>query len=114
MDFSSGGVEFQLDLAVADAQSLKVESSKDLVTQLKAQLGEAEGLEVLSVEPRECEGYPGALQRLRLAETGELLAQWLIAVPEGAIFVGVTYLDQALEPVLTRFLDSVSLSVEGS
>jgi hypothetical protein len=114
MDFAQEGIEFQLDIAVSDGQTLKIDSSRELVKQLKAQLADAEGLELIAVQAKECEGYPGALQKLRVTESGELLTQWLIAVPEGTIFIGVTYTEQVVEPVVERFLDSIQLSVEGA
>ena len=82
LDEEYAGAELQFDLAVTVGQVLEVASSEQLAEQLKEELKDNEQLETISVEPRSCGEFPGAVQQMRLRETGEFLMQWLIATPD--------------------------------
>lgn len=112
LDYDLKGAEVSFDLAVSDGQSLEVESSEELARHLRAELKENEDLDVISVEPKMCEGFPGALQKLRLKEGGEIVMQWLVIVPDATIFAGVTFLDLNLEKVGEKFFESLVVSVD--
>jgi len=109
LDEEYAGAEIQFDLAVGVGQVLDVASSTLLAERLRDELKDNEQLETISVEPRSCAEFPGAVQHLRLRETGETLMQWLIATPEGTIFAGVTFTDQRLVAVGEKFLASISV-----
>jgi hypothetical protein len=91
---------------------LEVTSSEQLAEHLREELKDNEQLETISVTPRSCEEFPGAVQHMRLRETGESLMQWLIATPEATIFAGVTFTDQRLVAVGEKFLSSISVTDE--
>jgi hypothetical protein len=110
LDEEYAGAELQFDLAVSVGQVLQVASSAQLAEQLKEELKENEQLETISVEPRSCREFPGAVQHMRLRETGETLMQWLIVTPEDTIFAGVTFTDKRLAPVGERFIASISVT----
>ena len=110
LDEEYDGAELQFDLAVSVGQVLEVSSSEQLAAQLKDELKDNEQLETISVEPRSCGEFPGAVQHMRLRETGESLMQWLIATPEDTIFAGVTFSDARLARVGEKFLQSISLT----
>jgi hypothetical protein len=110
LDEEYAGAELQFDLAVSAGQVLEVASSTQLAEQLKEDLKDNEQLETISVEPRSCGEFPGAVQHMRLRETGELLLQWLIATPEDTIFAGITFVDERLKRVGEKFLASVSVT----
>jgi hypothetical protein len=99
LDEEYDGAELQFDLAVSVGQVLEVSSSEQLAAQLKDELKDNEQLETVSVEPRSCGEFPGAVQHMRLRETGEILMQWLIVTPEDTIFAGVTFTDERLAAV---------------
>jgi hypothetical protein len=109
LDEEYAGAELQFDLAVSVGQVLQVASSAQLADQLREELKDNEQLETISVEPRSCGEYPGAVQHMRLRESGEILMQWLIATPDDTIFAGVTFLDERLKKVGEKFLESISL-----
>lgn len=109
LDEEYAGAELQFDLAISVGQALDVASSARLAELLKEELKDNEQLETISVTPRSCAEFPGAVQHLRLRETGETLMQWLIATPEGTIFAGVTFTDQRLVAVGEKFLASISV-----
>jgi len=109
LDEEYAGAELQFDLAVTVGQVLEVSSSQQLADQLQEELKENEQLETISVEPRSCGDFPGAVQHMRLRESGEFLMQWLIATPEDTIFAGVTFMDQRLARVGEKFLASISV-----
>lgn len=108
LDEEYAGAEIQFDLAVGVGQVLDVASSTLLAERLRDELKDNEQLETISVEPRSCGEYPGAVQFMRLRESGEILMQWLIATPEDTIFAGVTFLDEGLKKIGERFLSSIS------
>jgi hypothetical protein len=110
LDEEYAGAELQFDLAVTVGQVLEAPSSARLAEQLKEELKDNEQLETISVEPRSCGEFPGAMQKMRLRETGEMLMQWLIATPEDTIFAGVTFMDQRLLDVAEKFLASISVA----
>lgn len=110
LDKDYGGSELQFDLAVSVGQVLEVASSEHLAAQLKDELQDNEHLEALTIEPRSCGEFSGAVQHLRLRETGEMLLQWLIATPDGTIFAGVTFNDERLLSVGEKFLGSINVS----
>ena len=112
LDEEYAGAELQFDLAVTVGQVLEVASSEQLADQLKEELKDNEQLETISVEPRSCGEFPGAVQHMRLRETGEILMQWLIATPEDTVFAGVTFMDQRLFGVGEKFLASISVTDE--
>ena len=112
LDEEYAGAELQFDLAVSEGQVLAVTSSEQLAQHLREELKDNEELETISVTPRSCEEFPGAVQHMRLRETGESLMQWLIATPEATIFAGVTFTDQRLVPVGEKFLSSISVTDE--
>jgi hypothetical protein len=112
LDEEYAGAELQFDLAVSAGQVLEVTSSEQLAEHLREELKDNEQLETISVTPRSCEEFPGAVQHMRLRETGESLMQWLIATPEATIFAGVTFTDQRLVAVGEKFLSSISVSDE--
>lgn len=109
LDEEYAGAGLQFDLAISVGQALDVASSARLAELLKEELKDNEQLETISVTPRSCAEFPGAVQHLRLRETGETLMQWLIATPEGTIFAGVTFTDQRLVAVGEKFLASISV-----
>lgn len=112
LDEEYAGAELQFDLAVSIGQVLEVTSSEQLADQLKEELKDNEQLETISVTPRSCEEFPGAVQVMRLRETGETLMQWLIATPEATIFAGVTFTDNRLSRVGEKFIASISVTDE--
>ena len=112
LDEEYAGAELQFDLAVSAGQVLEVTSSEQLAEHLREELKDNEQLETISVTARSCEEFPGAVQHMRLRETGESLMQWLIATPEATIFAGVTFRDQRLVAVGEKFLSSISVSDE--
>ena len=112
LDEEYAGAELQFDLAVTVGQVLEVASSTELADQLKEELKDNEQLETISVEPRSCGEFPGAVQHMRLRETGEFLMQWLVATPEDTVFAGVTFMDQRLAAVGEKFLASISVTDE--
>ncbi|MEN9846884.1 MAG: hypothetical protein RIS36_2031 [Pseudomonadota bacterium] len=112
LDEEYAGAELQFDLAVSEGQVLEVTSSEQLAQFLREELKDNEQLETISVTPRTCEEFPGAVQHMRERETGESLLQWLIATPEATIFAGVTFTDQRLVPVGEKFLASISITGE--
>ena len=112
LDEEYAGAELQFDLAVTIGQALEVASSEQLAEQLKQELKDNEQLETISVEPRSCGEFSGAVQHMRLRETGEFLMQWLIATPEDTIFAGVTFMDQRLARLGEKFLESISVTEE--
>jgi hypothetical protein len=112
LDEEYAGAELQFDLAVTVGQVLEVASSEQLAEQLKEELKDNEQLETISVEPRSCGEFPGAVQQMRLRETGEFLMQWLIATPDDTVFAGVTFTDQRLSRVGEKFLESISVTDE--
>jgi hypothetical protein len=112
LDEEYAGAELQFDLAVSVGQVLEVASSEQLAQQLREELKDNEQLETISVEPRSCDDFPGAVQQMRLRETGEILMQWLIVIPEGTIFAGVTFMDKRLARVGEKFLASISVGDE--
>ena len=112
LDGEYAGAELQFDLAVTVGQILEVASSEQLAEQLKEELKDNEQLETISVEPRSCGEFPGAVQQMRLRETGEFLMQWLIATPDDTVFAGVTFTDQRLSRVGEKFLESISVTDE--
>ena len=91
-------------------QSLDFDSSDELATRLREDLKEEQGLEVLSVDPRPYQDFPGVVQRMHLKETGELHTQWLIATPSDTVFVGVTFTDKRLEALVERFLAGITIT----
>ena len=103
----SGVVHF--DLVVTPGQMLMVSSSEGLAQQLRKELAADPELELLGVEPRSCGELSGAVQRMRLRDSGDFLTQWVIAAPEGTIFAGVTSLDVQNEALVERFLSSVEV-----
>jgi hypothetical protein len=109
LDEEYAGAELQFDLAVSVGQVLQVASSAELAERLREELKDNEQLETISVEPRSCGEYPGAVQHMRLRESGEILMQWLIATPDDTVFAGVTFLDERLKKVGEKFLASISL-----
>ncbi len=113
LDEEYAGAEFQFDLAVSAGQVLEVNSSAQLAAHLQEELKENEQLETISVTPRSCGDFPGAVQHMRLRDTGETLMQWLITTPEATIFAGVTFMDQRLVAVGEKFLSSISVTDEG-
>jgi hypothetical protein len=110
LDQDFGDSELQFDLAVSVGQVLDAASSEQLAVQLKEELHDNEQLEPISIEPRSCGEFPGAVQHLRLRETGEMLLQWLISTPDGTIFAGVTFTDERLLSVGEKFLGSINVS----
>lgn len=112
LDEEYAGAELQFDLAVSEGQVLEVTSSEQLAAHLREELKDNEQLETISVTPRSCDEFPGAVQHMRLRDTGESLLQWLIATPEATIFAGVTFTDQRLVPVGEKFLASISITDE--
>ena len=108
LDEEYAGAELQFDLAVTVGQVLEVASSEQLADRLREELKDNEQLETISVEPRSCGEYPGAVQYMRLRESGELLMQWLIATPEDTVFAGITFSDERLKRVGEKFLASIS------
>ena len=112
LDEEYAGAELQFDLAVTEGQVLEVTSSEQLAAHLQEELKDNEQLETIAVTPRSCEDIPGAVQHMRLRETGETLMQWLIATPEATIFAGVTFMDQRLVAVAEKFLASISVTDE--
>jgi|GEM_PF-6346716 hypothetical protein len=110
LDEEYAGAELQFDLAVSIGQVLEVTSSEQLAERLREELKDNEQLETISVEPRSCEEFPGAVQHMRLRDTGESLMQWLIATPEATIFAGVTFMDNRLVAVWEKFLASISVT----
>jgi hypothetical protein len=113
LDEEYAGAELQFDLAVSVGQVLEVASSAQLAEQLKEELKENEQLETISVEPRSCGEFPGAVQHMRLRDTGETVMQWLIVSSEDTIFAGVTFTDKRLASVGERFLASISVTDSG-
>jgi len=113
LDEEYAGAEVQFDLAVSAGQVLEVNSSAQLAAHLQEELKENEQLETISVTPRSCGDFPGAVQHMRLRDTGETLMQWLITTPEATIFAGVTFMDQRLVAVGEKFLSSISVTDEG-
>jgi hypothetical protein len=113
LDEEYAGAELQFDLAVSAGQVLEVNSSAQLAAHLQEELKENEQLETISVTPRSCGDFPGAVQHMRLRDTGETLMQWLITTPEATIFAGVTFMDQRLVAVGEKFLSSISVTDEG-
>jgi hypothetical protein len=79
-----------------------------LADELKSKLGEEREFEVLSVVPRSFGASPGAVQRMKLRETGEVLSQWVICERERTIFAGLTVFENGFEEIGTRFFNSVS------
>lgn len=112
LDWDWRGKEIKFDLMVAMGQQLKVDSSDKLAAQLRAQLRDDESFEIVAIEPRPYEDFAGALQYMRLRETGELFLQWLISIEDGTVFAGVTFADKGVEAIAKKFLDSVSLSID--
>jgi hypothetical protein len=112
LDEEYAGAELQFDLAVSEGQVLEVTSSEQLAEHLREELKDNEQLETISVTPRSCDEFPGAVQHMRLRDTGESLLQWLIATPEATIFAGVTFMDQRLVAVGEKFLSSISITDE--
>ena len=104
------GLTIAFDLDVNIGQSLDVDSSDELATRLREDLKEEQGLEVLSVDPRPYQDFPGVVQRMHLKETGELHTQWLIATPSDTVFVGVTFTDKRLEALVERFLAGITIT----
>ncbi len=104
------GLTIAFDLDVNVGQSLDVESSDELVMRLRKDLEEERSLEVLSVDPRPYQNFPGVVQRMRLKETDELHTQWLIATPFDTVFVGVTFTDTRLEALADKFLAGISIT----
>jgi hypothetical protein len=110
LDEEYAGAEVQFDLAVSEGQVLEVTSSEQLAEHLREELKDNEQLETISVTPRSCGEFPGAVQHMRLRESGETLMQWLIATPEATIFAGVTFMDQRLVAVGEKFLAGISVT----
>jgi hypothetical protein len=110
LDEEYAGAGLQFDLAVSVGEALEAASSAQLAERLKEELKDNEQLETISITPRSCEEFPGAVQHMRLRETGETLMQWLIAIPDGTIFAGVTFMDQRLVAVGEKFLASISVT----
>jgi hypothetical protein len=104
------GLAIAFDLDVNLGQSLDVNSSEELALRLREDLEEEQSFEVLSVDPRPYQDFPGVVQRMRLKETGELHTQWLIVTPFDTVFVGVTFTDKRLEALAERFLASISIT----
>ena len=112
LDEEYAGAELQFDLAVSEGDVLEITSSEQLAPHLREELKDNEELEAISVTARSCADFPGAVQHMRLRETGESLMQWLIATPEATIFAGVTFTDQRLVAVAEKFLASISITDE--
>ena len=112
LDQDYAGSEVRFDLAVTIGQGLDVASSEELAEQLREELKEEEELELISVEPRSYQDFPGVVQRMKLRESGEILMQWLIATPEDTVFAGVTFQDQRFDPIAERFFGGISISTE--
>jgi hypothetical protein len=110
LDTQFDGLTIAFDLDVNIGQSLDVDSSDELATRLREDLKEEQGLEVLSVDPRPYQDFPGVVQRMHLKETGELHTQWLIATPSDTVFVGVTFTDKRLEALVERFLAGITIT----
>jgi hypothetical protein len=108
--FDGSTIAFDLDVNVG--QSLEVDSSDELAMRLRKDLEQEKGLEVLSVNPRPYQDFPGVIQRMRLKETGELHTQWLIATPFDTVFVGVTFTDKRFEALAEKFLAGISINEE--
>jgi hypothetical protein len=108
--FDGATIAFDLDVNVG--QALEVDSSDELATRLRKDLEEENSLEVLSVDPRPYQDFPGVIQRMQLKETGELHTQWLIATPFDTVFVGVTFTDKRLEALAEKFLAGISIAEE--
>jgi hypothetical protein len=104
------GLVIAFDLDVNVGQSVGVDSSDELAARLREDLEEEQNFEVLSVEPRPYQDFPGVVQRMRLKETAELHTQWLIATPFDTVFVGVTFTDKRLEPLAERFLAGITIT----
>lgn len=96
------GLVIAFDLDVNIGQSVDVDSSDELAARLRDDLEEEQNFEVLSVEPRPYQDFPGVVQRMRLKETAELHTQWLIATPFDTVFVGVTFADKRASNSCTR------------
>ena len=109
LDYSYSGFEIQFDLSLALGQTLEVSSSERLAEDLKKELKANTDLELISVEPRSYEEFPGVVQHMRIKDTGEIVIQWLIATPEDTIFAGVTLTDKRLGAFADRFFASVSI-----
>lgn len=114
LDWEKEGEIVSFDLAVTLGQHLEVASSEQLADQLRAQLQDDDSFEVLSIEPRPYENCVGVLQYLRLRETGELFMQWLVTTEDDTVFAGVTFADSRAEGVAKKFLDSISLNLDGA
>jgi hypothetical protein len=112
LDEEYAGAELQFDLAVSAGQVLDAKTSEQLAAHLQEELKDNEQLETISVTPRPCDDFPGAVQHMRLRESGEILMQWLIATPEATIFAGVTFMDQRLVAVGEKFLASITVTDE--
>lgn len=106
--FDGSTIAFDLDVNVG--QSLDVDSSEELALRLREDLEEEQSFEVLSVDPRPYQDFPGVVQRMRLKETGELHTQWLIATPFDTVFVGVTFTDKRLEALAERFFAGITIT----
>ena len=104
------GLTIAFDLDVNVGQSLDVDSSEELAVRLREDLEEEQNFEVLSVDPRPYQDFPGVIQRMRLKETSELHTQWLIATPVDTVFVGVTFTDKRLEALAERFLTGITIT----
>ncbi len=104
------GFTIAFDLDVNVGQSLDVDTSEELALRLREDLAEEQSFEVLSVDARPYQDFPGVVQRMRLKETGELHTQWLIATPSDTVFVGVTFTDQRLEVLAERFLAGITIT----
>lgn len=109
LDYSYSGLEIQFDLSLTLGQTLEVLSSEKLAEELKKELKANSDLEIISVEPRPYDEFPGVVQRMRIKDTGEIVMQWLIATPEDTIFAGVTFTDKRLEAIGERFFASISI-----
>ncbi|MFN4895373.1 MAG: hypothetical protein ACK5GN_11700 [Pseudomonadota bacterium] len=104
------GLTIAFDLDVNVGRSLDVDSSKELALRLREDLEEEQHFEVLSVDPRPYQDFPGVIQRMRLKETGEFHTQWLIAAPFDTVFVGVTFADKRLEELAERFFAGITIT----
>ena len=109
LDYSYSGMEIQFDLSLSLGQTLEVSSSEKLAEELKKELKANSDLELISVEPRPYDEFPGVVQYMRIKDTGEIVMQWLIATPEDTIFAGVTFTDKRLEAIANRFFGSISI-----
>lgn len=109
LDYSYSGMEIQFDLSLSLGQTLEVSSSEKLAEELKKELKANSDLELISVEPRPYDEFPGVVQHMRIKDTGEIVMQWLIATPEDTIFAGVTFTDKRLEAIANRFFGSISI-----